>query len=106
MSDVAQKKNDAARRRHNKKHGVSTVYFEIGDFVLSGNVIRRNNKPMLHRRGPFRIATTLDWWIYEIQVLAEPLAIIARHVTRLKFHSDRDLEITQDFVRLRGVCKW
>lgn len=35
VSDVEQKKNDAAIRRKNK-HGMSPENFEIGDFVLSG----------------------------------------------------------------------
>nr|CCA23734.1 AlNc14C205G8784 [Albugo laibachii Nc14] len=95
VSDVAKTKNEAARLLHNRKHGVSPVNFEIGDFVLSGNVIRRTNKRILHWKGPYRVVATLNVWTYDIQELVEPFAIITRHVTRLKFYSEEDLEITQ-----------
>nr|CCA27099.1 transposon protein putative [Albugo laibachii Nc14] len=62
VSETAKKKNEAARQRHEQKHGVHAVNFEIGDFVLSGNVTRRGNKLILHGKGPYRVVATINGW--------------------------------------------
>lgn len=71
--------------------------FEIGDFVLSGHVTRRENKLILHWKGPRRVVPTLNDWTYDIQELVEPFGIITRHVTQLKFFREKDLGVTEDW---------
>ena len=85
VSEFSRKKNEAAWRRHELKKGVTPVNFQVGDFVLSGHVTRRENKLILHWKGPYRVVSTLNGWTYEVQELVEPFGIITRHVTRLKF---------------------
>ena len=76
VSETAKKKNEAARQRHEQKHGVHAVNFEIGDFVLSGNVTRRGNKLILHGKGPYRVVATINGWTYDIQEFVPSFDII------------------------------
>lgn len=71
------------------------INFEIGDFVLSGQVIKHANKLVLCWKGPYRAVSTLNDWVYKIQELVEPYDVHTRHTSRLRFHKERYLDVTQ-----------
>nr|CCA21015.1 AlNc14C109G6335 [Albugo laibachii Nc14] len=96
VSKTAKKKNEAARRRHEQKHGVHTVNIEFGDFDLSGDVTQRDSNVILHWKGPYRVVVTINGWTYDIQELVTPFDIITRHITRFRFFREKYLGVTQD----------
>ncbi|CCI49827.1 unnamed protein product [Albugo candida] len=68
----------------------------MGDFVLSGNVTRRENKLIPHWKGPHRVVVTNNGWTYDVQEFVAPFAIITRHIMRLKIFRDKYLGVTED----------
>lgn len=64
--------------------------------MLSGQVAKHANKLVLRWKGPYRVVSTLNDWIYEIQELIEPFELVTRHVSRLRFYREKDLKVTQD----------
>ncbi|KAF0707151.1 hypothetical protein AaE_013747 [Aphanomyces astaci] len=86
---------DNERARRNKKPNVKQFFFNLGDYVLVGQVSEAFAKKLqVQWLGPRRIVTIVRDWVYRVEDLRNG-AITTHHASRLKFFAARDLLVTQ-----------
>ncbi|RLO04536.1 hypothetical protein DYB28_013217, partial [Aphanomyces astaci] len=86
---------DNERARRNKMPNVKQLFFNLGDYVLIGQVSEAFAKKLqVQWLGPRRIATIVRDWVYRVEDLRNG-AITTHHASHLKFFAARDLLVTQ-----------
>lgn len=80
---------------HNRRTGILPINFSQGDFVLRGFVrIRSNLNVRLKWYGPFRVTISRYSYIFKVKDLLSGKKECL-HCLRLKFFSNKDLEVTE-----------
>lgn len=90
------KANRDTRNQGQRKQALDANY-EIGDYVLWSNIEKRiaTDKLMVKWLGPFQVVATISNKVYTISHLITGQTRDV-HSTRLRFYSDKHLEITQE----------
>jgi hypothetical protein len=91
----AQKLRDQQRARINKEGKRKFPNFIKGDYVLVGILNKSREKLKARWKGPKRITEVLSDWKFEVEDLISFKKEIV-HAERLKYYSERDLEITEE----------
>ena len=94
LSEATKQKNEAARRHYSNKQGVICTKFKIESFVLSGDVTKHAKKLVLRWTWRYRVVSSLNDWVYEIQELVEPYDVHTRHASCLRIYKKSHLEVT------------
>jgi hypothetical protein len=98
MSVANAKKRDAARRSHDKKKGVKSAQFVVGDYVLYQDVWQhQRTKLRTTWCGPAVVTRVTSHWVYDVQNLLTS-DIRPVHASRLKFYADADLRVTTELL--------
>ncbi|KAH9099082.1 hypothetical protein LEN26_016366 [Aphanomyces euteiches] len=92
-----EKLRSQAKVRWNKKRQVEKINFDVGDYVLIGNVVQHPNKLSLNWRGPAKVVRVVTDHAMEVQ-LCPPCTTSVHHSCRLKFYSDANLNTTDDLL--------
>jgi len=95
VARVATKIRDQKRERINKDRSKNYPNFIKGDFVLVGILDKARQKLKARWMGPRRITEVLNNWVYEVEDLVTKRKEKV-HAERLKFYSERDLEVTEE----------
>jgi hypothetical protein len=83
------------RDRTNGKKHIKQPNFIVGDYVLVSISNKARQKLKIRWNGPRRIKQVLSDWVYEIEdLITKKLEKV--HASRLKFFSEKDLEINAD----------
>ncbi|OWZ24728.1 hypothetical protein PHMEG_000162 [Phytophthora megakarya] len=98
LSESAKKRQEQARARRTKKHGVEISKFSIGDFGLVAQVTTHSNKLAVHWRGPHRIINTLNDYIFEVQNISPSFEESTHHASRLRFYAESGRDVTEDLI--------
>ena len=95
VARVATKIHDQKREHINKDRSKNYPNFIKGDFVLVGILDKARQKLKAQWMGPRRITEVLNNWVYEVEDLVTKRKEKV-HAERLKFYSERDLEVTEE----------
>ena len=91
-------KRKAAVMAHNMRTHVLPANFSIGDFVLVANKNHsEGHKMSMKWLGPQQVVAAKSDWTFEVKdLINEKISIV--HADRLKFYSDKDLQITKELI--------
>ncbi len=96
--EATTRRNASAKKSVDKNRPVKVVNFEVGDYVLHANTYKTTAVNKLHViwRGPYRITKVINDLVYEIQDLLQPEKVIPPvHATRLRYYSDKSLDVDE-----------
>ena len=94
-ADVKSRRRQAESVRRSQSTDMAN--FEIGDYVLYANVwAQSKNKLLTKWNGPAQVVETISPWIYKIRNIITQ-AEREDHASRLKFYSDKNLNVTTAF---------
>ena len=88
------RKREESIRSHNKHTNIQQVNFEVGEFVLVGNVLSESGSKLnVKWKGPYRVVRIMNEFVSVVEDLVNGKEMEV-HNSRLKFYSDSKLNIT------------
>jgi hypothetical protein len=98
LSVANAKKREKSRSSQAKKKGVKPAQFMVGDYVLYQDVWQHKREKLRTTWcGPAVVSLVVSDWVYEIRNLITA-GVRRVHASRQRFYSDRDLNMTKDFL--------
>lgn len=96
VATSATKQRQQRIRSHNAKTHVAEATLDVGDFVVVGTLKAKVPKLTVKWSGPCRIVALVNHPVFEVESLIPPNKRRNVHATRLKFFSDKDMEVTEE----------
>ena len=93
------RKREESIRAHNKRTNIQQVQFEVGEFVLVGNVLSQSGSKLnVKWKGPYRVVRIMNEFVSIVEGLVNGKEMEVNN-SRLKFYSDSELNITEELLK-------
>jgi Chromo (CHRromatin Organisation MOdifier) domain len=105
MAEKATRYRKAAIQEHNDKTYVRSPNFQVGDYVLVAEHRKSGvSKLQVKWKGPRRVASVDFDYVFVVENLLTK-EVKAAHATRLRFHNDKDLNVTAELAQAAVTAK-